>query len=603
MANRNIQMKKGNGTSWDNMYPVTLDTNVFDENGNNSIKTNQLQLNGENQSKQLKKGIISIVYDDGRIDHYTEAFPIHQTYGLPFTLAIDVRNVFDTAGTGKVTYAQLKEMVKTGLTEIASHSMTHTILDSSKSFVRTKYEILESKKHLQEMGFDVNTFVAPSSMYDSADSNKMELLKELYEVAYINYKDAQTAPVSDLVIPYPYELHSLYRANVSNKTLDEMKAWVDYVEANNAWLTIYAHGVGTSGEITTSDLDTLLSYITTKNIDVLNPADAVTYLTTNHVGNRSMQRVNQKVSTNGKTSSKNLILNPLFFGTSTKPYNWEITNQTNVSAYDVLPGTPGNVFRSTVTNGQITLKQDIPIKYIGITSGLHLSTLAWATNGGKIGLRSVVLTDSNTEMPNTSVYQEFDIDQFQEMLEIPNIISPNGGYYAIRIEITMINNTTTATDFRIQNPQVVFGSKRGSFTYNDSFDPKQAFHLQKNAAQSVPSAQYTKVEFTFPSTDDANIVDNSTFVAKLEGRYFFTANVRFVDAGQYDRLIIAIYRNGEIYASNELRAPSADSTAVNVSAVAVAAPGDTFDVWVYQDTGISASLGQSPYTHFSGFMI
>ena len=33
MANRNIQMKKRNGDTWDNLYPITLDTNVFNENG------------------------------------------------------------------------------------------------------------------------------------------------------------------------------------------------------------------------------------------------------------------------------------------------------------------------------------------------------------------------------------------------------------------------------------------------------------------------------------------------------------------------------------------------------------------------------------------
>lgn len=34
MANRNIQMKKRNDSGgWDNLFPVTLDTNVFDENG------------------------------------------------------------------------------------------------------------------------------------------------------------------------------------------------------------------------------------------------------------------------------------------------------------------------------------------------------------------------------------------------------------------------------------------------------------------------------------------------------------------------------------------------------------------------------------------
>ncbi|KAA0563677.1 hypothetical protein F0342_12795 [Bacillus sp. CH30_1T] len=34
MTNRNIQMKKRNGTEWDNLYPITKANNVYDEHGN-----------------------------------------------------------------------------------------------------------------------------------------------------------------------------------------------------------------------------------------------------------------------------------------------------------------------------------------------------------------------------------------------------------------------------------------------------------------------------------------------------------------------------------------------------------------------------------------
>jgi glycerophosphoryl diester phosphodiesterase len=49
MANRNIQMKKKNGTVWDNMYPLTLSTNVFNgagESVDNQIVQIQNQLKG-----------------------------------------------------------------------------------------------------------------------------------------------------------------------------------------------------------------------------------------------------------------------------------------------------------------------------------------------------------------------------------------------------------------------------------------------------------------------------------------------------------------------------------------------------------------------------
>ena len=35
MVNKNIQMKARNGNEWDNLFPLTLTENVFDNEGNN----------------------------------------------------------------------------------------------------------------------------------------------------------------------------------------------------------------------------------------------------------------------------------------------------------------------------------------------------------------------------------------------------------------------------------------------------------------------------------------------------------------------------------------------------------------------------------------
>lgn len=74
MANRNIQMKKRTGENWDNLYPITLDSNVFDENGN-SVKSQLAQKADKEEVDQLSSQLAQKAdFKDFSIDKAAEVY-------------------------------------------------------------------------------------------------------------------------------------------------------------------------------------------------------------------------------------------------------------------------------------------------------------------------------------------------------------------------------------------------------------------------------------------------------------------------------------------------------------------------------------------------
>ncbi len=75
--------------------------------------------------RRLPKRIAVITIDDGERNGYTTAFPILKERGLPFTVAIATEAVVNHDSRGTMTWAELKELVASGLATVANHSHTH----------------------------------------------------------------------------------------------------------------------------------------------------------------------------------------------------------------------------------------------------------------------------------------------------------------------------------------------------------------------------------------------------------------------------------------------------------------------------------------------
>ncbi len=121
-----------------------------------------------------------ITFDDGMLSQYTYAKPILDKYNFKATFYI-ICNSVDKEN--RMNWDNIQILEEEG-NEIGSHSMNHERL-GNLSDNKMKYEIIESKKCLENKGFNVTSFSFP---YNDGDNNK-KILKIIAD----NYNIARTA--------------------------------------------------------------------------------------------------------------------------------------------------------------------------------------------------------------------------------------------------------------------------------------------------------------------------------------------------------------------------------------------------------------------------
>jgi peptidoglycan/xylan/chitin deacetylase (PgdA/CDA1 family) len=121
-----------------------------------------------------------ITFDDGMLSQYTYAKPILDKYNFKATFYI-ICNSVDKEN--RMNWNNIQTLEDEGH-EIDSHSMNHQRL-GQLSNNEMKYEIIESKKCLENKGFNVTSFSFP---YNDGDNNK-NIIKNIAD----NYYNARTA--------------------------------------------------------------------------------------------------------------------------------------------------------------------------------------------------------------------------------------------------------------------------------------------------------------------------------------------------------------------------------------------------------------------------
>ncbi len=131
---------------------------------------------------------ICLTFDDAYYDFYHYVFPLLKKYNLKALLAVPVAYILDNTDIESekrlslkhheiyknyetfapfCTYVELREMVQSGLVEIASHSMNHVNL--SDEGIDLEQEIFGSKVLLEDkLGYRVDSFVLPYGKYNDA---------------------------------------------------------------------------------------------------------------------------------------------------------------------------------------------------------------------------------------------------------------------------------------------------------------------------------------------------------------------------------------------------------------------------------------------------
>ncbi len=105
--------------------------------------------------------LVCLFFDDGWQNQYDVALPILLDYNFRASFSVITSKI----GTGEgfseyMGEKELKKLAKYGM-DIASHTKTHPHLTANLTDQQLREEIIDSKKHLEKMGFKVPTFVYP----------------------------------------------------------------------------------------------------------------------------------------------------------------------------------------------------------------------------------------------------------------------------------------------------------------------------------------------------------------------------------------------------------------------------------------------------------
>lgn len=131
------------------------------------------------------------------------------------------------------------------------------------------------------------------------------------------------------------------------------------------------------------------------------------------------------------------------------------------------------------------------------------------------------------------------------------------------------------------------------------------FSAYRNAAFSSVNGAYTKVPFDVEDFDTNNNFDTATnvgrYTAPVDGYYQFQWTVALIISSPATDIVAALYKNGVAYKWG------IESTGVgggvNGSALVQAAANDYFEIYLYANASSTVNVGNTKYTHFSGFLV
>jgi peptidoglycan/xylan/chitin deacetylase (PgdA/CDA1 family) len=107
-----------------------------------------------------------ITIDDGENNGYSVAYQVLRERSVPFTLGIATDAIHERHKRGTLSWDQIREMVGSGLCEVASHSVTHRAMTSLPNEV-VQRELERSRAILrEELGLEPEAFFYPLGAQD-----------------------------------------------------------------------------------------------------------------------------------------------------------------------------------------------------------------------------------------------------------------------------------------------------------------------------------------------------------------------------------------------------------------------------------------------------
>jgi peptidoglycan/xylan/chitin deacetylase (PgdA/CDA1 family) len=216
-------------------------------------------------------GFVTIVFDDGTSNQFSNAFPLMQQHGFAGTYYIITNNV---GAAGYMNMANLQTL-QNGGNEIASHSVDHQSLVGLTD-AKINDECKASQQFLQTNGFSALNFAYP---YGSANSHTDSIVLQYFRSARHAYGEGYLMSIpptaTQMRIPMGFAGET---GNSSALVQDE--AIVAQAHSTNSWVIIFFHNILTTPltskfQIGQSDFAAFLNYVGNSSVRVLTMNQAI----------------------------------------------------------------------------------------------------------------------------------------------------------------------------------------------------------------------------------------------------------------------------------------------------------------------------------------
>lgn len=237
-----------------NYLRLSLYISVAGKKSDAKLISEHLRLRDELIFKGVKSEV-SFTYDDGRLNNYTKALPLHEKYNVSASFFIITSRMYGDKFKGKyLSSKQVKDSFDRGV-EIGSHTVSHngvrlTEMDDNQ----LEAEIIKSKECLADLlGCSVDSIAIPYSKHDERVLSK----------SLLSYKNVRVAGSKLMQLGHTGVIHSYPVGNLT--TLHSIYKLVSLALKESKKIVFRLHGVhdDTLGkhDCTPKTLSSILSFI------------------------------------------------------------------------------------------------------------------------------------------------------------------------------------------------------------------------------------------------------------------------------------------------------------------------------------------------------
>lgn len=230
------------------------------------VQTKEYDIHQIDDAK-LKQGIVTLTFDDGWKNIYTNAIPVLNKNNM-FASIFVITNTISKDG-NRLNEDDLRDLQKKGY-EIGSHSLSHCN-QSTLSRSKLDYEAIHSKKVLEDLGVGpINVFSYPLGSYNDQSQDVYTKYFKYIRTSDDGYNDKY------------YDKANIKSMSVTSSTSEsDLKQWLKVAKDQREWLVINYHEIGAAGEynLSTDEFEKQIELISKSGLKIMTLSKAGDYIT------------------------------------------------------------------------------------------------------------------------------------------------------------------------------------------------------------------------------------------------------------------------------------------------------------------------------------